>query len=269
MVVFIHVKEEDLVKLKKIGFVAAAPRTAYEVIRYVKDSVNAIYYTSGKLFVQGKGEKVDKIASDLRRVGIGDEVKKESFRKEVGWMIGSDESLKGDTFGGIVVAAVKADDASRVKLLEIGVADSKSLSDKEVLRMAAEIRKVVACSIKNYLPEEYNKEDGVTSLLNKLHKKCADDLGNGKHVVDEYPGCNVGDIRETKAESKYLEVAAASILARSVALEQLETLSMKAGFAVPKGSTHVKLALHELQERKKDFNSFVKLHFKNVQAFLK
>ena len=76
------------------------------------------------------------------------------------------------------------------------------------------------------------------------------------------------DIRETKAESKYLEVAAASILARATALKQLNYLSIKAGFSLPKGSTHVELALIELKERGLDFNKFVKTGFGNVVKFL-
>ena len=87
-------------------------------------------------------------------------------------------------------------------------------------------------------------------------------------MVDKYPGCAVGDVAEEKAESKYVEVAAASVLARAAALKQLDYLSLQAGFTLPKGSTHVKLALHELQERKLEFRKFVKVHFANVKEFL-
>ncbi len=268
MVVFTKVKEEDLTKLKKLRFAPAAPRTAYEVIRYEKNGVHAVYYTSGKLFLQGKKEKVDRIADELRKVGIGDEVKKISFRRQSGWMVGSDESLKGDSFGGIVVAAVRADDEIRGKLKDLGVADSKALRDTEVLRLAQEVRDVAECAVYSLLPEEYNREAKVTLLLNKMHKKVANQVGAGRHIVDEYPGCTVGEIVETKAEQKYIEVAAASILARAAGLKQFDYLSMEAGFKIPKGSTHVKLALHELKERGLEFRKFAKLNFKNVQEFL-
>ena len=71
-----------------------------------------------------------------------------------------------------------------------------------------------------------------------------------------------------KAESKYVEVAAASILARAAALQQLDYLSAQAGFRLPKGSTHVKLALFELKERGLDFRKFTKVDFANVKSFL-
>jgi len=104
--------------------------------------------------------------------------------------------------------------------------------------------------------------------MNKLHKEVGNYLKPGQHVVDKYPGCRVGNVREEKAEDKYVEVAAASVLARAAALKQLDYLSMKAGFHLPKGSTHVKLALYELKERGKNFKEFVKVDFKNVQEFL-
>jgi len=185
------------------------------------------------------------------------------------WIIGSDEVLKGDTFGGIIVAGVKADKKIREKLAQLGVRDSKKLSDKKIIILSKEIKKIAPCEIKNLLPEEYNKHKGLTSLLNQLHKQVAKELSPGKHIVDKYPGCSVGDIIEEKAEDKYLEVAAASILARASALQQFDYLSELAGFKLPMGSTHVKEALQELKKKKLDFNRFVKVDFRNVAEFLK
>lgn len=265
MVLFEKVKKEDLKKLK--GFSEEEPQTIYEELRLRNKDVTLTLYTSGKLLLQGKNTVVEKTARELRKAGIGKKVEEEKFRKEKGWVIGTDESLKGDTFGGLVVAGVKADDKLRKELLQLGVADSKCLSDQEVLNMAEKIKVIVPCEVSSLLPEEYNNSGNVTDMLNKLHKHCADFLSPGKHVVDKYPGCNVGDIQEEKAESKYMEVAAASVLARAVALKQLDYLSVQAGFRIPKGSTHVQLALHELEERKLDPKQFVKISFSNVKQF--
>lgn len=187
--------------------------------------------------------------------------------EETGIIIGSDESLKGDTFGGVVVAAVKADDEMREKLMQFGVTDSKKITDRKVLSIAEKIKKTAECEVRNIFPEEYNKKK-ITDWLNKLHKECYNYLKPGKHVVDKYPGCNVGEIVVTKAESKYVEVAAASILARAAALKQIDSLSELAGFRLPKGSTHVKHALQELKAKGLDFKKFVKTDFKNVKGFL-
>jgi len=272
MVVFEGVEQEELANfLRKRKFKPLDVKTIHEQLRYTKGihkKVLLILYNSGKLLMQGNPEAIDLTAEQLRSAGIGKEVKPIKFRKELGWVIGSDESLKGDTFGGLVVAAVKADEKARKELISLGVADSKVLSDKEIIQMADKVKALVECEIINLLPEEYNREDGVTPLMNKLHKNSAKDLKPGTHVVDKYPGCRVGDIMETKAESKFVEVAAASVLARATALQQINYLSKKAGFAIPKGSTHVKWALEELKEKGLEPREFVKLHFKNVKEFL-
>ncbi len=271
MVVFTGVEYKDVSFLLKKGFTEVNPKTIHEITRFrkgVKKKVMGVLYHSGKFFLQGDTELVEKTAQILRSAKVGSEVKQPEFREELGRVIGTDECLKGDTFGGIVIAAVKGDDEIREKLRTIGVGDSKRFADKEILRMAEEIKKVAHCYVLNLYPEEYNKEESLTELMNRLHSVAAQELFPGYHVVDKYPGCRVGDFAEVKAESKWLEVAAASVLARAAGVTQLNALSMKAGFTIPKGSTHVAWALQELKERGLDPNEFVKLHFKNVQKFL-
>ena len=271
MVVFTGVEYADVKFLLKKGFVESNPKTIHEITRIskgAKKKVRCILYHSGKLFLQGDSELVERAARLIRSAAVGQEVKAIEFREELGRVIGSDESLKGDTFGGMVIAAVKGDDEIREKLRDIGVGDSKKFADKEILRMAEEIKKVAHCFVMNMYPEDYNKEESVTELLNKMHQGAAAELFPGYHVVDKYPGCRVGDMAETKAESKWLEVAAASVLARAAAVGQLNTLSKRAGFTIPKGSTHVAWALQELVDRGLDPNEFVKVRFKNVKAFL-
>jgi len=186
------------------------------------------------------------------------------MQKLSGTVVGSDEALKGDTFGGLVVASVKLNDKTRESLMLLGVQDSKKISDEKIHDYAKEIMRIADYCVKELMPEEYNKFK-LTPLLNRLHAECGK-LGR-VHIVDEYPGCNVGR-HETKAESKYVEVAAASIIARSVGLKQLGRLSKKLGYEVPKGSTHVKEALEFLKKSGKDPKKFVKMHFKNVQKVL-
>lgn len=265
MAVFENVKKK---KLQELGFTEEKVKTIHEELRLKDNEATLILYSSGKLLLQGKKSSVEKTAEKLKKAGVGRLSKQEHFRKETGWMIGSDETLKGDTFGGLVVAAVKADASLRKKLVELGVADSKSLADKEIIIIAEKIKKIVPCEIRSILPEEYNKDGSVTEMLNRMHQESAGYLAPGKHVVDKYPGCNVGDVQEEKAESKYVEVAAASILARAAALRQLDHLSIEAGFKIPKGSTHVRWALQESKEKGLPLKKFVKINFGNVKEFL-
>ena len=260
MVVLKDVKFEDLDKLKLIE---EEPKTIYEIRRVSGDNVTLVLYNSGKLLIQGKN------AEDFaKKLKFGKMVAKTNFREEKGSIIGSDEVLKGDTFGGLVVAGVKATDSVRLKLKELGVADSKKLRDQEILLMAKRIREIATCEVRSLLPEEYNQYDSVTFLLNKLHEEIGTNLKPGKHIVDKYPGCNVGDIMTEKAEDKYIEVAAASILARAEGLKQISYLSKMAGFDIPKGSTHVQSALIKLKEKNLDYEKFVKLNFRNVKGVL-
>src|SRR3989344_2195566 len=104
MVVFEQVKKDDLEKLS--GYSREEVKTIHEEARLRKDEVTLILYSSGKLLLQGKKEMVEKAAKEIEKKGVGKQVKAENFRKESGWIIGTDESLKGDTFGGLVVAGV-------------------------------------------------------------------------------------------------------------------------------------------------------------------
>lgn len=254
MSVFNNVSVADLDKLKPLGYKEVPIANIYELVRLKSPTATLILYKSGKLLVQGQ--------ADLPF--------KNKFRQESGTVIGSDEVLKGDTFGGIVVAAVKADDKDRELLIKLGAVDSKTLSDKEIIPIAEKIKKSISYAVKNIYPKQYNSFNGnVTQLLNILHRECYLELKPGTHVVDKFPGCTVGDIIETKADANYVEVAAASIIARAEALKQLDDLSKKAGFTVPKGSTHVSGALKELKKRNLPFEEFVKVKFSNVKNMLK
>src|SRR3989338_358654 len=268
MVVFENILLHDLTLLKKQGYTEIPICSLYEDIRLQKENVTLILYKSGKLLLQGPIKEVHHISKELSLHLPIHKHKEIKFHTESGWIIGSDESLKGDTFGGITVAAVKADDTIRKQLLELGVADSKTLDDREIIPLAEKIKHLAPCEIIDILPEEYNKSQGITSLLNKLHSQCANYLKPGTHIVDKYPGCTAGSIQFEKAESKYIEVAAASILARAAALHQLNYLSTLAGFPLPKGSTHVLGGLQELQKRNLDFTKFTKMDFRNVRGFL-
>lgn len=189
-------------------------------------------------------------------------------------MIGSDETLKGDTFGGIVVAAVKVDPEQKKLLENLGVKDSKRMTDNRIKIVAKSIREAVPHHIINCFPREYNKrvaEIGLTSVLNEMHAECTGKLKSFDHkvVVDKYPGCNVeGAECVEKAEDKYIEVAAASILARAVGIIQFQELSLKAGIKLPLGSTHVTDALLACKEKNLDFHEFAKTSFRNVRLIM-
>ena len=55
-------------------------------------------------------------------------------------LIGVDESGKGDQFGPLVIGAVYADEAMKKQLMQLGVMDSKKLTDTHISQMAQTIR---------------------------------------------------------------------------------------------------------------------------------
>ncbi len=257
--------------LKKEGFEEVAVKSPHEELRLHKGRITVTLYKTGTLLIQGNDKEIHGVNTLLEKTHI--------LPKEVsGLTIGSDESLKGDTFGGIVVAAVKADDKIRLKLIQAGIKDSKQVLDSKIPELAKKIREIAEYEIISLFPKDYNLEitryTGVTFLLNKLHHQVYRGLIKDhpektaiKHIVDKYPGCTVGHIIETKADENHIEVAAASILAREEALKQLAALSKVAGFKLPKGSTHVAEALKKLKERKTDLSFFAKVDFRNVLPF--
>ncbi len=265
--------EEKIRKLLEGEFKEIPVTNLYESRRLKNEDVLIVIYTSGKAVVQGKKEYAEFIAEF-----IGGKRKSSSADKKetTGTVIGSDESLKGDTFGGIVVASVKADDEKREKLKDIGVKDSKEITDTGIIELAEKIKKILgkdSYCIYEKNPEAYNQHIGnTTSLLNAMHTRAIKELEDADMIIiDQYPGARINlknAKTETKAESKYLEVAAASILARERSLDQLKRLSEDAGFRLPKGSTHVKDALKTLKKKNLDFNKFTKLNFRNVKRFL-
>ncbi len=188
--------------------------------------------------------------------------------------IGSDEALKGDTFGGIVVAAVRADDEVRKQLEEMGVKDSKKLTDQKIRVLAERIRGIAPVFFVSMLPLQFNQEVAkysLTGVMNKLHEKVTSRLRKEEEevIVDQFPGCDVHKATIVqKAEDLYIEVAAASIIARAEGLLQIKELSIMVGFQLPLGSTHVLESLIKIRDGKKDFNALAKTSFRNVKEIM-
>lgn len=272
--VYTNVRLEDLKQLEHNGYHKVETTNMYELIRLKNDTTSIILYSSGKLVIQTSKENepiLDKLFSKhFERESFPH---KEEFALKQN-VIGSDEALKGDTFGGIVVASFYCAEEDISKLKEIGVKDSKDLSKEQIISLAEKLKQEFPNNfvIQELTPTDYNdllSIETITKVLNDLHALVGLLLKRNfkgiLHIVDEYPGCNVGDIRITQAESKYLAVAAASILAKSKGIEQLTKLSKKAKFELPFGSTHVLLALERLKGKNVNPREFCKLEFKNVQ----
>ena len=198
--------------------------------------------------------------------------------------VGLDESGKGDYFGPLVAAAaaVLDEDVER-ELAELGVADSKKLSDGRCLRLAQALEARLPFEVVVIGPARYNqlyeRLRNVNRILAWAHARALEDLlarvPVGVVVADQFAkdpdrlaralmarGRAV-ELRQLPHAESDLAVAAASVLARARFLRELERLSRAAGLPLPKGATHVEDAARELFRRGglDELGRYAKLHF--------
>jgi ribonuclease HIII len=170
--------------------------------------------------------------------------------------IGTDESGKGDYFGPLVVAGVYVPDAQQEVLRELGIKDSKRISDNRTREMAELIKKGYKHSVVAIGPEKYNELYGKLKNLNRIlawaHARAIENILEevpcARAITDQFgdrvfvenammkKGKNIELIQRPKAEED-MAVAAASILARAEFLKRLYFLSQDFQIDLPKGSS--------------------------------
>lgn len=203
--------------------------------------------------------------------------------------IGTDESGKGDYFGPLVIAAVYTNPTFSNKLMEVGVRDSKELTDESISIIASKIKKLEGCVFDVIVisPEKYNilydKMGNLNKLLGWAHAKAienvlnvkiapeviSDKFGNEKYIHSslQEKGKEIELHQVTKAE-KFTAVAAASILARDSFIKWFYRVKKQMNLQLPKGASQ------EVEEKAKYIKKqlgnevlgkLVKLHFKTTK----
>lgn len=171
-----------------------------------------------------------------------------------GW-IGTDEAGKGDYFGPLVVAAVYVDDATATQLRDLGVRDSKTLSDKRARELSARIRELCPSCVVAIGPERYNSIYAEMRNLNHLlawaHGRAIEDLLGqvpctrvlsdqfaDKRVLQRAlgPRGRMVDLEQRPRAEEDVAVAAASIVARAEFIDRLARLSASVGVDLAKGA---------------------------------
>ncbi|HOR85045.1 MAG TPA: ribonuclease HIII [Bacillota bacterium] len=169
-------------------------------------------------------------------------------------LIGTDESGKGDYFGPLVIAGVYADAEGQRKLEEIGAADSKTLSDTRIEKLADEIMAVCKYSIVLIENLKYNEMYKEYGNLNKLlawgHARVIEDLLSevdcnnvlsdqfGRPELIENALMSKGrlvNLKQKHRAEENLVVAAASIIARNEYVRAMKNLSDEYEMEFPKG----------------------------------
>ena len=214
---------------------------------------------------------------------------------QTGNIIGVDESGKGDFFGPLVVAGLLAGDSDLAYLNDIGVRDSKRLSDLRVAVIAEQLRSRFPHAVLVLMPAEYNQRYDQVRNLNVLLADCharvitdvlrrgiekgiqvdlaiSDKFGKTERLLSALArvDCRLKVEQLVRGEA-IPQVAAASILARAEFVRRMQELSEQYGTALPKGaSAQVDQVGRQLVAR---FGEAVllkvaKRHFKNYQRSL-
>jgi ribonuclease HIII len=204
--------------------------------------------------------------------------------------IGTDEAGKGDYFGPLVVAGVRVS-GERVAsgLREIGVRDSKTLGVERAGRLAARILETLGpddARVVALPPREYEirrrAAGDVNRLLVEINHQIISELEDEVEVVvvDEFARSARSYLEPFMPEGVRLEVrvraeddaavAAASVLARARYLEEMEELSARVGFELPRGSTRVLGAARRVMKEmgEEGLKDVAKVHFATTAQVL-
>ena len=253
------------------------------------------FFKSGKVVFQG--ENAIEEASIWQTISKEKEVK-ELPQNNANYILtthgGSDEVGTGDYYGPIVVAATYVNEEDIKFLIELGVKDSKQLSDEKILDIAPKIInkiKYIQLSVDNdkynsLVQQGYNMNKMKAYLHNQalllLIKKYS--LNKPRLIVDQFAEkelyysylSSLNDVVRniefmTKAESSSPAVAAASIIARYSFLKRMELLEEKYKIKIPKGAGasvdtfgQLFIKIHGIEE----FKHICKYNFKNTEKVL-
>jgi ribonuclease HIII len=299
--------------LIELGAAELASTNEYERwrVRLARGAANAtvVLYTSNKCVVQGQSPAYDEVAAAIEKAneGLGGGGGTPAAAKPAAPpldlpdlpRIGTDEAGKGDYFGPLVSAAVFVTPELAAQLRDLGVRDSKRMTDKSVRSMAARLRRLLdgRYAVTAIRPKRYNelyrqmRAEGknLNTLLAWGHARSIEDLlGRGVRpqfaVVDQFADARyieqkiLADTRQSGLEIKQfpkaeadIAVAAASILARDRFLEWLEQESARLGVPLPKGaSQQVIEAARQVVEQygRERLGDVAKLSFKTTEKVL-
>lgn len=203
--------------------------------------------------------------------------------------IGSDEVGTGDYFGPIVVTSAYVAKENIPWLEELGVKDSKKMTDEKILQIVPEIIKKIPYKSAILSNKEYNERYSADTNMNKLkailHNKVlvqlTNEIKNWDYViVDQFaqPFVYFNYLKSsnavfkritflTKGEDKSLAVACASLISRFIFLKEFNKLGEQLDMFLLKGASDKVDEVGIKIVEKYGFNKLsevAKLNFKNT-----
>ena len=271
----------------------------YAIFQAMEGDTTITLYESGKIMFQGVSADIDaNLWIDLEKKYnqriISYDGKETKAKEKEDFMelstIGSDEVGTGDFFGPIVVTATYVATSDFNFLKDLGVRDSKKLSDSKIKEIAPQIMKKIPYVTTIIDNETYNKYYSKSNNMNKikaiLHNKALYELKNknnfnyAKIVIDKFCSSEnfykyIADVPNKvlhitfleKAEDQVLSVGCASIISRYIFLQKMDELSDTVHTPLPKGASN---AVNKIAQEIKDeygeemLKSVAKLNFSNI-----
>lgn len=292
----IVIKVDEETKNKMIEYYKDKKREKtppYAIFQAEEEDTIITLYESGKAMFQGTSAFVD--ANMWKAIKENDEDNKNEIDYLNTTSVGSDEVGTGDYFGPIVVTScyVKKEDLPFLK--DLGCTDSKKITDDKIKKIAPEIIKKIKYKSIILSNEEYNQKYSKENNMNKIkaimHNRVLslilDEIDEKLDyiIVDEFAKENryysyLNEIPSviknitfvTKAESKNMAVACASIISRYIFLQEFDKLSDTYHIPLPKGSgANVDKIGEELVEKygKEVLEKTAKKNFSNTSRILK
>ena len=236
------------------------------------------------------GPKAYEEASKWQEVTLLEKAPEEKLHiVDFGEQIGSDEVGVGDFYLPMIVVAAYMNNHQYQRLKELGVVDSKKMSDKKIRELGLILVKEFEYSKLTLPNSKYNemilKGKNFNSLKAKMHNRALSNM-HSKYidVIAVYVDQFVSEERyysyldkddepilkgisfKTKGESRFPSVALASVIARYYFLLEKDKLEAKYGLEFPfgagkKADEFKKILLDKVGQE--EFDNLVKKNFKN------
>ncbi len=265
-------KVSDNVKDKMIEYYENNKRDKtppYAVFQADEADTIITLYESGKVVFQGMSADVDAnmwkdLELSLNKRDVEAEITEKETKKEEEKdlrfinkpTIGSDEVGTGDYFGPILVTAAYVGKEHFNLLYDLGVRDSKKITDDKIIKIAPTLIKNIPHVTHILNNKDYNTTPtNMNKIKAILHNKALCSLlKKDKYVYDYivvdqfcYPRNYFAYLKEvpekctkitfvTKAEDKCLSVAAASIICRYLFLQEFKKLGNSMNMTLKKGA---------------------------------
>ncbi len=247
--------KRENIKNSFVDYEVQNPNQYVDFFAKCKDFSVTIYKPNKKLaiIVVFQGKNIESVAKEY---GYVPEIKPKETIVNRYPQIGSDEVGTGDFFGPICVCAAYVEEKDLPLINELGVTDSKKMTDEKILSIGPTLVKTFKYSLLSLPNEKFNKVHdsfNMNAIKAKMHNRCL------LNLFEKYPNSTIYQdqfaeekiyysylkeethvlkniVFHTKGESLFPSVALGSVIARYSFLLKMKALSEKYEMNFPFGA---------------------------------